>query len=578
MTASFSGPAGPVLHASHPDDAWWRSAVIYQIYPRSFADANGDGVGDLAGITSRLPYLRRLGVDAVWLSPFYTSPQADAGYDVADYRDIDPLFGSLADADLLLKTAHDLSLKVIVDLVPNHSSDEHPWFQSALRAGPGSPERDRYIFRDGTGDHGAEPPNNWQSVFGGSAWTHTTNADGTNGQWYLHLFDQKQPDFNWQNPQVRAEFEDVLRFWLDRGADGFRVDVAHGLMKAAGLPDWTGPMNMLDLVDESIERPPMWDQDAVHEIYRSWRAILDSYNPPSAQDHHSSLDRVMCAEAWVDPPERAALYVREDEFHQAFNFDFLQSDWTAESLHRTITRSLEANDAVGAPTTWVLSNHDVVRHASRLGLPVGTPRPNGIGIGDPQPDAEVGLRRARAATTLMLALPGSAYLYQGEELGLPEHTSLPDEARQDPTWERTQHAERGRDGCRVPIPWEKSSPSYGFGPSDVTWLPQPEVYGDLAVDQQAGIPGSTLELYRTLLATRHERRLGEGSLTWIDAGPDVVAFENATPHGRTRAVLNLGDTAIGLPENAVVLASSGPVDDLAVPRDTAVWFTQEARQ
>nr|WP_246136392.1 glycoside hydrolase family 13 protein [Leekyejoonella antrihumi] len=566
-----------MLHTAHQGGAWWRSAVIYQIYPRSFADANGDGIGDLAGITTRLPYLRALGVDAIWLSPFYTSPQADAGYDVADYRDIDPLFGSLADADLLIKSAHDLALKVIVDLVPNHSSDEHPWFQTALASAPGSPERDRYMFRDGSGPGGGEPPNNWQSVFGGPAWSRAAEP-GTPGQWYLHLFDAKQPDFNWQNADVRHEFEDVLRFWLDRGVDGFRVDVAHGLVKAPGLPDWSGPMNMLDLVDKDLDRPPMWDQDPVHEIYRSWRKILDSYNPPSAVDHDAAQDRVMCAEAWVDPPERAALYVRDGEFHQAFNFDFLQSDWTARSLHRNITRSLEANDGVGAPTTWVLSNHDVVRHASRLGLPIGTPRPNGIGVGDPQPDPVLGLRRARAATTLMLALPGGAYLYQGEELGLPEHTTMPDAARQDPTWERTRHAERGRDGARVPIPWEEAAPTYGFGPTGRSWLPQPEVYGELAVDQQDGREGSTLELYRLLLRTRAEHHLGEGSLIWLDAGQDVVSFENATVQGRVRVLLNLGGAPLPLPDDAVLLAASGPVDEGVVPVDTTVWFTAGGHQ
>ncbi|MDQ1484161.1 MAG: alpha-glucosidase, partial [Actinomycetota bacterium] len=437
--------------------------MIYQIYPRSWADSDGDGVGDLPGITARLPYLRDLGVDAVWLSPFYVSPQADAGYDVADYRDIDPIFGTLSDADTLLATAHDLGLKVIVDLVPNHSSDEHPWFRAALAADPGSTERDRYIFRNGRGPGGSLPPNNWLSIFGGSAWTRVDD-----GQWYLHLFAAKQPDFNWENPQVRAEFEDVLKFWLDRGVDGFRVDVAHGLVKQSGLPDWEGSPRLLgdgDTIDHerSGERAPMWDQDGVHEIYRRWRQILGSYNPVATPGYSSDNDRILCAEAWVDSEQRAARYVRADEMHQAFNFDFLQTQWRASDLREAITRSFAETDAVGATTTWVLSNHDVVRHSSRLGLPVGTTRPNGIGIGDPQPDATLGLRRARAATALMLALPGSSYIYQGEELGLPESTDMPDDVRQDPTWSRSGHTERGRDGARVPMPWEGDRPSYGFG-------------------------------------------------------------------------------------------------------------------
>jgi len=433
--------------------------VIYQIYPRSWADANGDGIGDLPGITSRLPYLAGLGVDAVWLSPFYVSPMHDAGYDVANYRDIDPVFGTLDDADALIGTAHELGLRVIVDLVPNHTSAEHEWFQAALAAAPGSPERARYLFAEGTGPNGTEPPNNWRSVFGGPAWTRVTEADGTPGQWYLHLFDSSQPDLNWDNPQVHDLFTDVLRFWLDRGVDGFRVDVAHGLVKAPGLPDWTERTGMLGASGESTQAPgapveqpqspapsaeqpsvptdhldqhsgghhaesgtdqqgaraPMWDQDGVHEIYRQWRTVLEEYNP----DGDPAKDRILCAEAWVEPIERTMAYVRADEMHQAFNFAFLETPWRATDLREVISRSLRAADAVGAPSTWVLSNHAVVRHTSRLGLPVAEPRPNGIGIGDPQPNTALGMRRARAATALMLALPGSAYLYQGEELGLP---------------------------------------------------------------------------------------------------------------------------------------------------------------
>ncbi|WP_299447355.1 glycoside hydrolase family 13 protein [uncultured Phycicoccus sp.] len=590
-TPALTAPGTIVHRADEPDAPWWHDAVIYQIYPRSWADADGDGIGDLPGITARLPYLRDLGVDAVWLSPFYVSPMNDAGYDVADYRDIDPRFGTLDDADAMIATAHDLGLKVVVDLVPNHTSSEHAWFQAALAAAPGSPERDRYVFRDGRGPGGAEPPNNWSSVFGGRGWTRVTEADGSPGQWYLHIFDVTQPDLNWHNPEVRAEFESILRFWCDRGVDGFRVDVAHGLVKEDGLPDWHGPMGVFDEVDadtgpsgigrdvEELEghdgtmvldhsatgNAPMWDQDGVHEIYRAWRDVLDSYGEP---------DRILCAEAWVKPATRLARYVRDDEMHQAFNFDFLDTHWNAAALARVIESSLRSNDAVGAPTTWVLSNHDVVRHATRLGLDQSAPRTNGIRATDPQPDAALGLRRARAATALMLGLPGGAYLYQGEELGLPEHTTMPDEVRQDPTFHRTDHAIAGRDGCRVPMPWVKDAPSLGFGPGDDPWLPQPEAYADLAVDQQAGVDGSTLELYKALLRTRHQQCLGRGALTW-DAltSETVVAVRNSSPERDADVLVlaNIGPDPVPLPDGEVLVAS-GPLSPGHLPADTTAWL------
>ncbi|MEV0153305.1 glycoside hydrolase family 13 protein [Micromonospora sp. NPDC050686] len=543
-----------------PATGWWTEAVIYQIYPRSFADSDGDGFGDLPGITARLGHLAELGVDAVWLSPFYPSPQADAGYDVADYRDVDPLFGRLEDADKLIAEARAKGLKVIVDLVPNHTSSAHRWFTAALAAGPGSPERARYVFRDGLGPDGAQPPNDWQSVFGGPAWTRVTDPDGRPGQWYLHLFDTAQPDLNWDHPEVRAEFLDILRFWLDRGVDGFRVDVAHGLIKQADLADWQEPQEILSGAEVAKPRPPMWDQDGVHEIYREWRRLLDSYGG----------DRILVAEAWVEPAERLVRYVRPDEMHQAFNFEYLLAAWTAPAQYAVITRSLEATDAVGAPTTWVLSNHDVVRHASRLGLPTTLTggRPNGIGAGDPQPDAPTGLRRARAATLLMLALPGSAYLYQGEELGLPEHTTMPDEARQDPTWARSGHTVPGRDGCRVPIPWEADAPSYGFGPTDASWLPQPPSWAEYALDRQRGVPGSTYELYRTALRLRREHGLGRGTLRWLSSGDEVLTFAN---DGVT-VLTNFGSAPVPAPAGEL-LASSAPLDpDGRVPTDVTVWL------
>lgn len=413
MTQHLAAPStGTSDDAPGHRTGWWQDAVIYQVYPRSFADGNGDGMGDLAGVTARLPYLRDLGVDAVWLSPFYASPQADAGYDVADYRAIDPMFGTLLDADALIREAHGLSLRVIVDLVPNHSSDQHEWFKRALAEGPGSALRERYHFRPGKGTDGELPPNDWESIFGGPAWTRTTDPDGTPGDWYLHLFAPEQPDFNWEHPAVADEFRSILRFWLDMGADGFRVDVAHGLVKAEGLPD-LGSHDQLKLLGNDVM--PFFDQDGVHEIYRSWRTVLDEY----------SGDRVLVAEAWTPTVERTANYVRPDEMHQAFNFQYLSTAWDAAELRTVIDSSLDAMRPVGAPTTWVLSNHDVTRHATRFGNPPGL----GTQIRTPG-DRELGLRRARAATLLMLALPGSAYIYQGEELGLPDVTDLPDEARQ----------------------------------------------------------------------------------------------------------------------------------------------------
>jgi alpha-glucosidase len=550
---------------------WWRNAVIYQVYPRSFADSDGDGMGDLPGVTGRLDHLVELGVDALWLSPFYPSPQADAGYDVSDYRDVDPMFGTLADLDKLLGEAHQRGIKVIVDLVPNHTSSEHEWFRAALAGGPGSPERGRYIFRDGRGVDGELPPNNWGSVFGGSAWTRVRQlqlgaSDAAqrpgevvpDGQWYLHLFDAGQPDLNWDNPEVRAEFEGILRFWLDRGVDGFRVDVAHGLIKQSELADWHPQEPPASAPHLHGPREPMWDQEGVHDIYRQWRRIVDEY--PGG--------RILVAEAWVQPVERLTAYARSDEMHQAFNFEYLEAAWTAPAQYAVITRSLESSETVGAPTTWVLSNHDVIRHATRLALPVGTPRPRGIGPDDPQPDQALGLRRARAATLLMLALPGSAYIYQGEELGLPEHTMLPDEVRQDPTWHRTGGAEAGRDGCRVPIPWEADAPSYGFGPTDRSWLPQPPIWAEYALDRQRGVTGSTYEMYRAALRLRGEHALGDGTVAWEVSADDVLAFTN----GEVYVVTNFGPEPVPLPDGADVMLASGALDDQGrVPTDVTVW-------
>jgi alpha-glucosidase len=564
-------------HAGDGRAEWWRSAVIYQIYPRSFADSTGDGMGDLPGIASRLPALRDLGVDAVWLSPFMPSPQHDAGYDVSDYCDVDPRFGTLADFDRVVATAHGLGLRIIIDLVPNHTSSDHRWFQAALAAEAGSVEREHYMFRDGKGENGELPPNNWVSVFGGPAWTRVTNPDGTPGQWYLHLFDTTQPDLDWDDPWVREQFRGILRFWLDRGVDGFRIDVAHGLIKAPGLPDYTAPPNTNgggmhidpDDPEGKPEEVPYWAQEGVHEIYRDWHRVLAGYDG----------DRALCGEAWVLPITRLAEWVRPDEMQQTFNFEFLETPWQAEAQRSVIARSLAAFSAVGAPSTWVLSNHDVIRHATRFGLEGEIPQGYGIGPATPVGvDAVLGLRRARAATSLMLALPGAGYLYQGEELGLPEVIDLPDAARQDPVWFRTGGERYGRDGCRVPIPWTADGPSYGFNSTGASWLPQPSYWAEVARDAQGG-PESTLSLYLTALAERRSRALGAGSLEWIDDyGEETVAFRN----GSVTVIANLGPDPVSLPGGAIVVASGplGTADGTAgapstartLPTDTTVWI------
>ncbi len=542
---------------------WWRDAVVYQVYPRSFADSDGDGMGDLPGITERLPYLRDLGVDALWLSPFYLSPQHDAGYDVADYCDVDPRFGTLADADALIARAHELGLKVLVDIVPNHSSNEHELFQRALAAAPGSPERDMYIFRDGRGENGELPPNNWTSIFHGDAWTRVTEADGSPGQWYLHIFDTTQPDWNWENPAVHELFAGVLRFWLDRGADGFRVDVAHGMAKPAGLPDAT--VNSAGLIDiPEGEVPIYFDNDGVVEIYQEWRPILDEYDG----------DRMMVLEAWI-PEHRLPQYIGADRAHQSFNFGFLQARWGVDTMRRAIEKPLELADAVDSPTTWVLSNHDVIRHATRYGFAPEHRFGEGLSR-EETPDAELGLRRARAATLLMLALPGAAYLYQGEELGLPEVADIPDALREDPAYKRA--GVPGRDGCRVPLPWVHDAPAYGFSPTGKSWLPQPEAFGAVAADLQEGVDGSTLEMYRTALHLRRELRLGEHAdgVAFVEDAPEGVL---SLLHGGVLVAVNTTDADVPLAElpgaaGLGVIAASGPVDADVIPAETTVWLRE----
>ena len=560
-----------ILYTTKENAEWWRSAVIYQIYPRSFADGNGDGMGDLKGVTERLDSLVELGVDAIWFSPFMLSPQKDAGYDITDYKQIDPLFGNLDDFDKLVAAATAKGLRIIVDMVPNHSSDQNELFQKALKAAPGSAERDMYIFRDGKGLFKRKEPNNWPSVFGGASWTRIREANGKKGQWYLHIFDSSQPDFNWRNPKVVAYFEDILRFWLDRGVAGFRIDVAHGLIKRDGLPDTEdfstemgGSRPDDELTIQQLERKnPYWGQPEVHEINRKFRKVVDEYD-----------DRIMAGEAWIMPLTRMAEWVRSDEYHQAFNFDYMFAAWSKEGQKASIDRSLKAFGDVGAPSTWVLSNHDVIRHATRFAYEDGELPPQGDGIGAHfrQPDEALGLRRARAATSFMLGIPGGAYIYQGEELGLPEHTTLDGKFRQDPTWFRTKGKRVGRDGCRVPLPWEPGAgAANGFNTTGESWLPQPDSYQRLARSAQRGVVGSTLELYKRLLKVRKELGLGAGDFRWAPEfqNEDSLAYVNKG----VAVIANFGTDPIVLPKGEVLVTSQTDLTaEGYLERDQTAWI------
>lgn len=547
------------------DAAWWRTATIYQLYIRSFADGNGDGEGDIPGVIDRLPYLQSLGIDALWITPWYPSPQHDGGYDVADFRDIDPRFGTLEQAKQLITAAHDHGMKFILDIVPNHTSWDHQWFVEALAAAPGSPERERYIFRDGLGPNGDEPPNNWHSVFGGRAWQRVTEADGSPGQWYLHIFDTSQPDLNWTNPEVHDEFIDILRFWFDLGVDGFRIDVAHGMVKAPELPEL--PVNEAGglLETSEIEDHPFFDRPEVHDIYREWRKVADSYDEP----------RVFVAEAWVNSAEKLAEYVRADELHTAFNFDYLKAPWSAQDLRATITSSVDVFRRVSAAPTWVLENHDVERVPTRYGRERTTAATGHQRIEHGSVDLAMGRRRARAAALLMLALPGGAYVYQGQELGLHEVLDIPDEARQDPVWERSGHTERGRDGCRVPLPWTVSGPSFGFG-SNGSWLPQPSDWGAHSVEAESADPSSMLSLYQHALRLRAElfaspaTASSTDALVWVDRPEsDVLAFRR----GDVTVVVNTGSTPVELGEYRELLLLSDELDDdERLPGDTTAWL------
>ncbi|HET9667772.1 MAG TPA: glycoside hydrolase family 13 protein [Desertimonas sp.] len=537
---------------------WWRSAVVYQIYPRSFADADGDGIGDVNGIRSKLPYLAALGIDAIWISPWYPSPLLDGGYDVADYRGINPDFGTLDDADAMIAEAHDLGLRVLIDLVPNHCSWDHPWFKAALAAGRGAPERDLFWFREGAdGPQGSAPPNGWAGSFGGSAWERVDD-----GQWYLHLFDLSQPDWNWENPAVLEEFDSILRFWFDRGIDGFRIDVADSMSKDSTLPEVDEP-RVPGQPANKYPAHPHWDRDEVHDIHRRWRRIADEYSeqPGGA--------RTFVAEAWVSPPARLARYLRPDELHCAFNFDALKAPWDARSQRRVIDNSTEAIWEVGASATWVLSNHDTIRHRTRYGR---DQRQASAPAGTVDADLALGLRRARAAALLELALPGGAYIYQGDELGLPEVEDLPAEVLDDPIWEHSGRQIRGRDGCRVPMPWSGTEAPFGFGPGAAQpWLPQPTSWAEFTVAAQDGDPASHLSLYRAALQIRRQHpALGDGRLEWVDLAPDVLCFERRPGF---RCVVNFGVDPIELPAHRRMMLASVPVVDGVLPSDGAAWLS-----
>ncbi len=550
-------------HASPSGIAWWRRAVVYEVYIRSFADADGDGNGDIAGIRSRLPYLRDLGVDAIWITPWYPSPMADGGYDVADYLGIDPLFGTLDGALGLIDAAHATGLRVILDIVPNHTSSAHPWFVEALAADPGSPARARFVFRDGLGPDGGVPPTDRMSIFGGPAWTRVRDARGRPGQWYLHQFDPGQPDLDWRSPEVREAFEAILRTWFERGVDGFRIDVASGLVKdheGQGLiaPRPPDPATGAWVSDDD----PLMNQPGVHDIYRAWRRIADAQDPP----------RILLGEVHAPSTAAVASYLRADELHGAFNFEFLRCPWEASRLRAVIDETVATHAVVGAAPTWVLSNHDEIRHLTRYGRA-------STGIGDRRvqermpSDLALGTRRARAAALLLLALPGSAYLYQGEELGLPEVSDLPEVALRDPTWERSGHAMRGRDGCRVPIPWSGTGVPFGFGPPGTDpWLPQPGTWAALSVEAESADPASMLSLYRAALAIRrrHPGLAGE-TVRWLPAPGGALVCERG--EGFACAV-NLSASRLRLPAGAKVLLRSDAdaAEGADLPPDAAAWL------
>jgi alpha-glucosidase len=492
--------------------AWWRRGVIYQVYPRSFQDSDGDGVGDLPGITARLDYLAWLGVDAVWLSPFFPSPGADFGYDVSDYVDVDPLFGTLADFDRLLARAHQLGLKVVIDFVPNHTSDQHPWFRES-RSSRDNPKRDWYTWRDPKPD--GSPPNNWLAVFGGPSWT----FDKTTGQSYMHSFLPQQPDLNWRNPDVKAAMFDVIRFWLDRGVDGFRVDVAHYVMKDPELrdnppnPDYVpgGVSGSHKSLGEHESQLHVHDRNHpdIHPLFREIRALFDSYG-----------ERAIIGEIHMwNLPEWATFYGAQlDELHLPFNFGLLKTRWQVRALREHIAGIEEVVPEGGWPN-YVLGNHDEGRIATRLGP-----------------------EHARTAMLLLLTLRGTPTLYYGDELGM-ENVAIPPERERDPWGLRVPGLGLSRDPARTPMQWDPG-PNAGFtNPDAVPWLPLEACARERNVATQRENPRSMLSLTRRLLELRRAHdALSTGSYVALDGLPEqVLGYERSAGAERFAVLLNLGD-------------------------------------
>ncbi|WP_174285255.1 alpha-amylase family glycosyl hydrolase [Sphingomonas bacterium] len=512
---------------------WWERGVIYQIYPRSFQDSDGDGIGDLAGIEARLDHVATLGVDAIWLSPIFPSPMADFGYDVADYCGIDPMFGDLAAFDRLLAAVHARGLKLLLDFVPNHSSDRHPWFQRS-RSSRDDRRRDWYIWRDPA--PGGGPPNNWISDFGGSAWEH----DAATGQYFLHTFLKEQPDLNWRNPDLRAAMMAAMRFWFDRGVDGFRIDVLWHIVKARELPDnpvnpdWHPGLNARDQVIQTFST----DQPEAHAIAADMRALADSFG-----------DRALVGEIFLPNDRHARWFGTPDrpEVHLPFNFQLIENAWDAAVLARVIGEYDASIPAHGWPN-WVFGSHDAPRIAARIGE-----------------------AQARVAAMMLLTLRGTPTLFQGDEIGIGEVAIPPDRVR-DPQEIRQPGIGLGRDRSRTPMPWD-ASPSAGFS-SVEPWLPLNADWSTRNVAAQEAGAGSMLHLYRSLLALRRANAaLSVGDFALVEADADVLAYERRSAAERLLVVLNLGAERrrFRLPAGAMVaetLASTLPlraIDGMLAP-------------
>ena len=566
-------------------DAWWRDALVYQVYVRSFADSDGDGIGDLPGIRSRLDQLAALGIDAIWLNPCFPSPQRDHGYDVSDYFAIHDEYGTLDDFDELLAAARDRGIKIMMDLVPNHCSSEHEWFRAALNAPPGSPERARFFFRDGLPNdddpHGA-PPNNWAAACGGSAWT---RASGDDPQWYLGTFTPHQPDLDHRNSDVMKMFADMLEFWFDRGVEGFRVDAIVPVGKPPDLPAQPPVPEGTGMLQVAWENPYNNFRPEGHEIWKEFREIVDDY-----ERRHPGRSLPLVAEAYMNGrPDLVRQYVNDAEFRGAFAFDLMLARWTKPAIEQALSDTFDLIET-GHTATWTLNNHDAQRVVTRLGRDNADADAN---TGENMLDVDwnevvvdLGLRRSRALVSLMMAMPGAFYLYAGEELGLPEVLDIPADRREDPVFHQTGGQRIGRDGCRIPLPWtDDPATNFGFStlPEGVRqapepWLPQPEWWGSLAVDEVDGQEGSTLELYRELVAARREHALPQGRVAAVVAlGPGLVAVRRGdlvtvTNVTRSPIALDLDDDHL---EIATPVFSSAPAEmhtPGVIPPNCTIWF------